>query len=122
MGEDGYRMLEHAGVPADWSIHRHCFTGDWATASTWLDRFTASKIGITGCVTFSSATQVHDTVRKMPLDRLLLETDAPYFLPVGVDKRQLPFSQLTGGMLLRFMESNLISNILGVCQVSRILL
>lgn len=91
--DDGYRVLEHAGVPADWIIHRHCFTGDWATASTWLDRFPSSKIGITGCVTFSSATQVHETVRNMPLDRLLLETDAPYFLPVGVDKRELPFSQ-----------------------------
>jgi len=91
--DDGYRVLEHAGVPADWIIHRHCFTGDWATASTWLDRFPASKIGITGCVTFSSATQVHETVRNIPVNRLLLETDAPYFLPVGVDKRELPFSQ-----------------------------
>ena len=91
--DDGYRVLEHAGVPADWIIHRHCFTGDWATASTWLDRFPASKIGITGCVTFSSATQVHETVRNMPVDRLLLETDAPYFLPVGVDKSEIPFSQ-----------------------------
>eukprot|EP00092_Neocalanus_flemingeri_P001719 GFUD01001836.1.p1 GENE.GFUD01001836.1~~GFUD01001836.1.p1 ORF type:complete len:451 (+),score=137.54 GFUD01001836.1:156-1508(+) len=93
--EDGYSVLSQAGVPSDWSIHRHCFTGDWMTASTWLNRFPASKIGITGCVTFSGATQVHQTVRNIPLDRLLLETDAPYFLPTGVDKThyQYTFSQ-----------------------------
>ena len=98
--EDGYSVLDEAGVPSDWIIHRHCFTGDWAKASTWLAKFPASKIGITGCVTFSRATQVHQTARNIPLERLLLETDAPYFLPTGVDKMQYQYSFSQPGHVL----------------------
>jgi len=90
--KDGYEVLEHAGVPADWIMHRHCFTGDWSAAATWLHRFPSSKIGIAGCVTFNRAAQIHQTVRNLPLNRILLETDAPYFLPVGVDSNVYPFS------------------------------
>ena len=38
-------------------------------------------IGLTALVTKPSAKQSHEVARKIPLDRLLLETDAPYFLP-----------------------------------------
>ena len=40
--EDGYQVLEAAGVPADYQIHRHCFTGGWPAACTWMDKFPAS--------------------------------------------------------------------------------
>jgi len=98
--EDGYQVLEAAGVPADYQIHRHCFTGDWPAACTWLDKFPASKIGIAGCVTFRGAVHVHQTVRQIPLHRLLLETDAPYFLPVGVDRNLYKFSFSQPGHLV----------------------
>jgi len=83
---DGYSVLQTAGVPSSWPMHRHCFTGDWATASTWLDRYPKSKIGVTGLVTYPEAIEVHQVVGSIPLNRLLLETDAPYFLPARTDK------------------------------------
>jgi TatD DNase family protein len=43
-------------------------------------------------ITFSKNRHLHEVVRKIPLSRILLETDSPYFLP-----RQEPTS-LTGGM------------------------
>ena len=87
---DGYDVLAAAGVPSDWPIHRHCFTGGWDEASLWLERYPTSKIGITGIVTNERVATVREVVRKTPLDRILLETDAPYFLPARLDRKKLP--------------------------------
>ena len=46
-----------------------------------MNLFPGSKIGLTGVVTFRDAKDVHEVAKRIPLDRLLLETDAPYFLP-----------------------------------------
>ena len=46
-----------------------------------MNLFPGSKIGLTGVVTFLSAKNVHEVAKRIPLRRLLLETDAPYFLP-----------------------------------------
>ena len=87
---DGYDVLAAAGVPSDWPIHRHCFTGGWEEASLWLKRYTASKIGFTGAVTYRRG--LWEVVKKIPLDRILLETDAPYFLPSRVDRKRYPLN------------------------------
>ncbi|HEY4000576.1 MAG TPA: TatD family hydrolase [Candidatus Xenobia bacterium] len=58
----------------------HCFTGPWEHARTLLDM--GFYIGITGIVTFKKATEVHETAVNVPLDRLLVETDAPYLAPL----------------------------------------
>jgi TatD DNase family protein len=39
-------------------------------------------ISISGIVTFKNAEQIRDVVRKMPIDRLLIETDSPYLAPI----------------------------------------
>ena len=65
--------LESAGV-------LHCFTEDWDMAKRALDL--NYYISISGIVTFKNAEQIRDVVRKMPLDRLLVETDSPYLAPV----------------------------------------
>ena len=39
-------------------------------------------LGIGGVITFSNAKKLPDVVKMLPLDRLLLETDAPYLTPV----------------------------------------
>jgi len=88
---DGYDVLAAAEVPSDWPIHRHCFTGGWEDASVWLKSYPASKIGITGIVTYQSVGTVREVVRNIPLDRILLETDAPYFLPARVDRSKYPW-------------------------------
>ena len=43
--------------------------------------FPASVVGITPMVTFRNASDLHTVVKLLPLEKLVLETDAPYFLP-----------------------------------------
>lgn len=58
----------------------HCFTGTWEEAKGWLDL--GFYIGITGIVTFGrKAESVKEVAMKVPLDRILIETDAPYLAP-----------------------------------------
>lgn len=58
----------------------HCFTEDWNMAKQALDL--GFYISISGIVTFKNAPVVQDTAKRVPLDRLLIETDAPYLAPV----------------------------------------
>ena len=58
----------------------HCFTEDWQTAKRALD--IGFYISLSGIVTFKSATALQEVAKKLPLDRLLIETDAPYLAPV----------------------------------------
>ena len=89
---DGYAVLEAAGVPVDWPIHGHCFTGGWEEASLWLDKYPGSKIGISRVVTYQSKVHIREMVRKIPLDRLFLDTDAPYFPPTRTYRTKNPFT------------------------------
>lgn len=58
----------------------HCFTGTWEEAKSWLDL--GFYIGITGIVTFGrKAENIKEIAVKVPLDRILIETDAPYLAP-----------------------------------------
>jgi TatD DNase family protein len=58
----------------------HCFSGDWAFARRALDL--GFHISFSGIVTFPKATAIRDAAARVPLDRLLAETDAPYLAPV----------------------------------------
>jgi len=58
----------------------HCFTASQAFADAALDM--GCSISISGIVTFNSAKALQETVKTIPLDRLLIETDAPYLAPV----------------------------------------
>ena len=58
----------------------HCFTGSRALAEAALDL--GFYISISGIVTFLNADDLRAIVRDIPLDRLLVETDAPYLAPV----------------------------------------
>jgi TatD DNase family protein len=57
----------------------HCFSGDWETAEQCLNM--NFMIGLGGPVTFKNAKLPKEIARKVPLDRLLVETDAPYLAP-----------------------------------------
>lgn len=57
----------------------HCFTEDWDTAKAALDL--GYYISISGIVTFNKALELKEVAKKIPLDRLLIETDAPYLAP-----------------------------------------
>jgi len=57
----------------------HCFSGDCQMAADCMDM--GFYISIPGTVTFKNAAALHEVVRKLPLDRLLIETDAPFLTP-----------------------------------------
>ncbi|WP_374708339.1 TatD family hydrolase [Snodgrassella communis] len=58
----------------------HCFTEDTAFAKAVLDL--GFYISFSGIVTFKNARQIQEACRYVPLDRILVETDAPYLAPV----------------------------------------
>jgi TatD DNase family protein len=61
------------------TIVMHAFSGDWAYAAACLDL--GAYISLAGPVTFPKATELHEVAQRVPLDRLLIETDCPYLSP-----------------------------------------
>ena len=57
----------------------HCFGGDWSFAEQILNR--GFLIGLTGIVTFPNAKNVREVAEKIPLEKLLVETDSPFLAP-----------------------------------------
>jgi TatD DNase family protein len=58
----------------------HCFTETWDVAARALDL--GFHISFSGIVTFKNATELKDVARRVPLERMLIETDSPYLAPV----------------------------------------
>lgn len=58
----------------------HCFTEDYAFAKTALDM--GLYVSFSGIVSFKKSVALQETAKKLPLDRLLIETDSPYLAPV----------------------------------------
>lgn len=77
--QDTLRILEQEGQGLVRGVF-HCFTEHWEIAESALAL--GFHISLSGIVTFKKATQVHDVARRVPLDRLLVETDSPYLAPV----------------------------------------
>ncbi|XP_075794845.1 3'-5' RNA nuclease TATDN2 [Pelodiscus sinensis] len=79
-------------VPKDYKIHRHCFTGSYDVIEPLLEHFPNLSVGFTALLTYSSAFEARETIKKMPLNRIIVETDAPYFLPRQVPKSICQYS------------------------------
>lgn len=77
--EDTLRILREENAAAVGGI-MHCFVEDWEVAQKAMDM--GFYISFSGIVTFKSAKQIQDVAKKMPLDRMLVETDSPYLAPV----------------------------------------
>ena len=58
----------------------HCFTGTTELAERGLEL--GFMISFSGILTFKKAEDLRDTARRVPLDRLLIETDCPYLAPI----------------------------------------
>lgn len=58
----------------------HCFTETWEMARAALDM--NFYISFSGIVTFKNATELKEVAKKVPMDRILIETDSPYLAPV----------------------------------------
>ncbi|MGO4341157.1 TatD family hydrolase [Pedococcus sp. 2YAF34] len=76
--DDVLRILEEEGAPEKTVLH--CFSGDMAMARTCAER--GYFLSFAGTVTFKNANGLRDALAVTPLDRLLVETDAPYLTPV----------------------------------------
>jgi TatD DNase family protein len=58
----------------------HCFTSDWTAAQRYLAL--GMYLSFSGVITFKNAEPVRDAASRMPLDRILVETDCPFLAPV----------------------------------------
>ena len=72
-------MIDESGV--DWGrVVFHCFSDGPELLAPILER--GGRASFTGIVTYKSAENVRESLKLQPLDRLMLETDAPYLAPV----------------------------------------
>src|SRR5699024_9572862 len=77
--EDTLRIMREEHAESSAGV-MHCFTESWDVAKAAMDL--GFYISLSGIVTFKSATDLQDVARKVPLDRLLIETDSPFLAPV----------------------------------------
>jgi TatD DNase family protein len=77
--EDTLKILQEEGAARVGGI-MHCFTENWEIAQVALDL--GFYLSFSGIVSFKNATTVKEVAAKTPLDRILIETDAPYLAPV----------------------------------------
>lgn len=72
------RIVDEEGAPDRWVMH--CFSGDVDFARACLDR--GAHLSFAGTVTFKNAAALRNALAVTPLDRILVETDAPYLTPI----------------------------------------
>ena len=72
------RVLSAEGAP-EWTV-LHCFSGDAELAKTCVDR--GYLLSFAGTVTFKNAGALREAATVVPLDHLLVETDAPFLTPM----------------------------------------
>jgi TatD DNase family protein len=77
--EDAARILRDAGATEVGGVI-HCFTGGVAEARAYLDL--GHHLSFSGILTFKNAGQIRDAAAFAPLDRILIETDAPFLAPI----------------------------------------
>ncbi len=75
--EDVLRVLDDEGAPE--RVVMHCFSGDVGVARECVDR--GYYLSFAGNITFRNAHALRDALAVTPLDRVLVETDAPYLTP-----------------------------------------
>lgn len=73
--EDVISILQSSGVRGV----MHCFTEDYETARKAIDA--GFYISFSGIITFKNATALQEVVKRVPLESILVETDAPFLAP-----------------------------------------
>ncbi|MDH5327362.1 MAG: TatD family hydrolase [Gammaproteobacteria bacterium] len=76
---DTMRILREEGADSVGGV-MHCFVEDWETAVQAMEL--NFYISFSGIVTFKSATELQQVAKKLPLEKMLVETDSPYLAPV----------------------------------------
>jgi TatD DNase family protein len=78
--DDTLTMIENNWMGTNLGGVLHCFTGEWEHARRALDG--GFLISFAGNVTFPKAENIRQVAAKVPLDRMLIETDAPFLAPL----------------------------------------
>jgi len=77
--EDTLRIMREEGAGKAGGV-MHCFTESWEAAQAAMDM--GFYISFSGIVTFKNAKALKEVARRVPLENMLIETDAPYLAPV----------------------------------------
>jgi len=77
--EDTIRIMREEGAEQAGGV-MHCFTESWEMAEQALDL--GFYISFSGILTFKNAEELREVARRVPLERMLIETDSPYLAPV----------------------------------------
>ncbi len=108
--DDVLRVLDEEGVPD--RVVMHCFSGDADFARACLDR--GAWLSFAGTVTFKNAEPLREALRVTPLDRVLVETDAPYLTPMPYRGR--PNASYLVPLTMRAMAETLGSDLEPLCE------
>jgi TatD DNase family protein len=103
-------VLDSVGPPA--RIVMHCFSGDDQFARDCLDR--GAYLSFAGTITFKNNDHLRDALALTPLDRILVETDAPYLAPMPV--RGKPNASYLIPHTVRFLAATLGIDLERLCQ------
>ena len=96
--DDVYKILSEENASKVGGVI-HCFTGNWSIAKKFLDL--DFYLGAAGPVTFSKSNELREVFKKVPLERILLETDCPYLTPhPNRGKRNEPFYMIETAKVL----------------------
>jgi TatD DNase family protein len=77
--EDTLRLMQEEGAAEVGGV-MHCFTESWEVAQAAIEM--GFYISFSGIVTFKNAQSLKDVAQKVPLDKILVETDSPYLAPI----------------------------------------
>jgi TatD DNase family protein len=81
---DAHAMLKVLAFDQPFVIH--CFTGTAEEAAAWL-AFPKAMLSVTGIITYPKSEELRQVIHSVPLERLMIETDAPFLAPQGFRNR-----------------------------------
>ena len=108
--DDILRVLDDEGVPD--RVVMHCFSGDAPFARECLAR--GAFLSFAGTVTFKNAENLREALAVTPLDRLLVETDAPFLTPMP--DRGKPNASFLIPNTVRFLAEQLNVELKSLCE------
>ncbi len=113
--EEIFRVLGHQS----WRGVIHCFTGSHEFAQKMLDL--GFYISFSGIITFKNANALRDVVARIPLERMLVETDSPYLTPVPYrGKRNEPVHVLYVAQQIAEIKNLSIDEIMRITTINAI--
>lgn len=108
--DDVLAILDDEGVPD--RVVMHCFSGDAEFARECIER--GAHLSFAGTVTFKNAENLREALRVTPVDRILVETDAPFLTPIPY--RGQPNASFMIPLTVRFMAEIAGKTVEDLCQ------